>query len=219
MKLIMVTLVPLVALVAGFVSAQELTAIKLLTPSLDGDKPLMQAIKERKSSREFDTTALSMQDLSNVLWCANGINRPENGHRTAPSAMNRQDIDVYAVLVNGIYLYDATQHQLTPVAAGDFRKEAGMQEFVATAPLNIVFVSDMAKFETARQPEDKIWMAGLDAGHCSQNVYLYCASDNLAVVTRMSLDKTKMGELMKLRPEQQIVLAETVGYPKPTERK
>jgi SagB-type dehydrogenase family enzyme len=218
MKLTIVTLIPLIALVAGFVQAQDLTAIKLLTPTLQDDKPLMQALKERKSSREFDEKELSLQDLSNVLWCANGINRPEDGRRTAPSAMNRQDIDVYAVLKEGIYLYDATLHQLTPVATGDFRKETGMQEFVATAPLNIVFVSDMAKFDKARQPEDKIWMAALDAGHCSQNVYLYCASANLAVVTRMSLDKAKMGELMKLRPEQQIVLAETVGHPKAAQK-
>jgi len=133
--------------------------------------------------------------------------------------MNRQDIDVYAVLKDGVYLYDAPSHELRPVASGDFRKDAGTQEFVATAPLNVIFVSDMAKFEGARTPEDKRWMAGLDAGHCSQNVYLYCASANLAVVTRMSLDKAKLAEILKLRPEQQIVLAETVGHPKPVEQK
>jgi len=203
-------------LFGGFVTAQDLQPIKLLEPSLQNDKPLMQAMKDRKSSREFDDKDLSLQDLSNVLWCANGVNRPEDGHRTAPSAMNKQDIDVYVFLKAGIYFYDAPQHLLTPVVAGDFRKDAGMQEYVATAPLNLVFVSDLAKFDMARQPEDKLWMAGLDAGHCSQNVYLYCASANLSAVTRMSVDKAKLTELLKLRPEQTVVLAETVGYPKTT---
>jgi SagB-type dehydrogenase family enzyme len=218
MKLSIVTLIPFIMLVAGFVQAQELTAVKLLAPALENDKPLMQAMKDRHSSRDFDDAELSLQDLSNVLWCANGVNRPD-GHRTAPSAMNRQDIDVYAVLRDGIYLYDAPTHELRPVASGDFRKDAGTQEFVATAPLNLVFVSDMAKFEGARTPEDKLWMAGLDAGHCSQNVYLYCAAANLVAVTRMSVDKAKLSELLKLRPEQTVVLAETVGHPKAAEQK
>lgn len=218
MKLSIVALIPFVMLAAGFVQAQDLPAIKLLAPALQNDKPLMQAMQERKSSRDFDVAELSLQDLSNVLWCANGVNRPD-GHRTAPSAMNKQDIDVYVFLKDGVYLYDAAQHQLTQVAAGDHRAAAGMQEFVATAPLNLVFVSDLAKFDTARQPEDKIWMAGLDAGHCSQNVYLYCAAANLVAVTRMWVDKAKLSELLKLRPEQTVVLAETVGHPKAAEQK
>jgi SagB-type dehydrogenase family enzyme len=212
-KMTLATLIPFIMLVGGLATAQDLSAIKLLTPSLQNDKPLMQAMQERKSSREFDVKELSMQDLSNVLWCANGVNRPD-GHRTAPSAMNKQDIDVYAFLKDGVYLYDAAAHELKPVAAGDHRKDAGMQEFVATAPLNLLFVSDLAKFDMAKQPEDKIWMAGLDAGHCSQNVYLYCAAANLVAVTRMSVDKPKLAELLKLRPEQTVVLAETVGHPK-----
>jgi SagB-type dehydrogenase family enzyme len=212
-KMTLATLIPFIMLVGGLANAQELSAIKLLAPSLQNDKPLMQAMQERRSSRDFDVKELSLQDLSNVLWCANGVNRPD-GHRTAPSAMNKQDIDVYAFLKDGVYLYDATAHELKPVAAGDHRKEAGMQEFVATAPLNLVYVSDMAKFDMAKQQEDKIWMAGLDAGHCSQNVYLYCAAANLVAVTRMSVDKTKLAELLKLRPEQTVVLAETIGHPK-----
>jgi SagB-type dehydrogenase family enzyme len=212
-KMALATLIPFIMLVGGLVTSQDLSAIKLLAPSLQNDKPLMQAMQERKSSREFDVKELSLQDLSNVLWCANGVNRPD-GHRTAPSAMNKQDIDVYAFLKDGVYLYDATAHELKLVAAGDHRKEAGMQEFVATAPLDLVFVSDLAKFDMAKQPEDKIWMAGLDAGHCSQNVYLYCAAANLVAVTRMSVDKPKLAELLKLRPEQTVVLAETVGHPK-----
>ncbi len=197
----------------GYAASQTLQAISLPKPALSNDKPLMQAMAERKSSREFADSALSLQDLANVLWCANGVNRPENGHRTAPSAMNRQDIDVYAVLKEGIYLYDAAKHELTPVEAGDFRKDAGTQDYVGTAPLNIMLVSDLAKFDFARESGDKLLMAALDAGHCSQNVYLYCAAANLACVTRASVDKVKLGGIMKLRAEQTILLGLTVGYP------
>ena len=125
----------LLLLMTACVNAQPPDTIKLLAPKLENDKPFMQAIKERKSTREFADTQLTLQDLSNVLWCANGVNRPESGHRTSPSAMNKQDIDIYAVFNTGIYLYDAVRHELTLVAAGDFRKESGMQDFVATAPL------------------------------------------------------------------------------------
>ena len=111
-------------------------------------------------------------------------------------------------------MYDAARHQLIPVVAGDYRKVAGMQDFVATAPLNLIFVSDLTRFNMERRPEDDIWMAGIDAGHCSQNVYLYCAAANLACVTRMAVDKAKISELLRLRKEQIVVLAETVGYPK-----
>lgn len=213
MRLTILTLIPFIMMVGSFAKTQELQPIKLPTPSLTNDKPLMQAMKERQSRREFDDRELSLQELANVLWCANGVNR-EDGRRTAPSAMNRQDIDVYVFLKTGIYVYDAPKHELTPIAAGDFRKESGMQEYVATAPLNLVFVSDLVKFGTTREPEDKVWLAGLDAGHCSQNVYLYCAAAELAVVTRMSIDRDKLSERLKLRPEQIPVLAETVGYPK-----
>jgi SagB-type dehydrogenase family enzyme len=201
-------------LMGGMVSAQTLDTIKLPAPALKEDKPFMQVIKERKSSREFADKELSLQDLANVLWCANGVNRPESGHRTAPSAMNKQDIEVYAVLKNGVYLYDATKHVLIPVAAGDFRKETGMQEFVATAPLNLVYVSDFAKFDMVKERADKVWMASLDAGHCSQNVYLYGADAGLGVVVRASVDKAKMAGTLKLKDTQEVMIAQTVGYPK-----
>jgi len=142
------------------------------------------------------------------------VRQKGQGRRTTPSEMNKQDIDIYVLLKTGIYLYDALKHELTPVLAGDFCQDAGKQDYVAIAPLNLVFVSDLAKFDMARQPEDKMWMAGIDAGHCSQNVYLYCAAANLACVTRLSIDKTKISELLGLRDEQLAVLAETVGYPK-----
>jgi SagB-type dehydrogenase family enzyme len=194
--------------------AQDLKPISLPEPSFKNDKPLMQALKERKSSREFSDKELGLQDLANILWSANGINRPETGKRTIPSAMNKQDIDVYAVLKEGVYLYKADKHELVAVAAGDFRKFAGMQPFVASAPLNLLYVSDTSKYNMIKEREGILPIAAIGAGHCSQNVYLYGAVAGLAVVTRASLDMKKMTEVLKLKLQQVILFAQTVGYPK-----
>lgn len=204
----------LMLLTGGIMNAQNSKTIKLSAPALKNDKLFMQTVKERKSSREFSDKELSLQDLSNLLWCANGVNRPENGMRTSPSAMNKQDVDVYAVLKDGIYLYEPKAHELVPVVSGDFRKNTGMQPFVSIAPLNLVYVSDLSKFDFAKEREQQVMTAAIDAGHCSQNVYLYCAAANLAVVTRTSIDKTKMAEILKLKPQQLVIMAQTVGYPK-----
>jgi SagB-type dehydrogenase family enzyme len=213
MKNITVLFVLLVLLTGGIMHAQNLKTIKLPAPALKNDKPFMQTVKDRKSSREFSEKELSLQDLSNLLWCANGVNRPEGGKRTSPSAMNKQDVDIYAVLKEGIYLYEANKHELLPVVSGDYRKDTGMQPYVGTAPLNLVYVSDLSKFEFLKKREEQVMTAAIDAGHCSQNVYLYGAAANLAVVVRTSIDKTKMAEILKLRPQQLVIMSQTVGYP------
>ncbi len=200
--------------IGGIMNAKDLQPIRLLKPALENDKLFMQVITERKSSRDFSDRELSLQDLSNCIWCANGINRLEDGKRTSPSAMNKQDIDVYAVLKQGIFLYDAVKHELIPVVSGDYRKNTGMQDWVSIAPLNIIYVSDLSKFSFTKEREAQVMTAAIDAGHCSQNVYLYGAAANLAVVVRTSIDKTKMAEILKLRPEQLIIAAQTVGFHK-----
>lgn len=207
----------LVLFTGGIMNAQSLETTKLPAPALKNDKPFMQTVKERKSSREFSGEELNLQDLSNLLWCANGVNRPERGKRTSPSARNAQDVDIYVVLKQGIYLYQAKKHELLPVVSGDYRKNTGMQAWVGTAPLNLVYVSDLAKLDFAEEREDQVMIAAIDAGHCSQNVYLYGAAANLAVVTRASIDKAQMADILKLRPEQLIIIAQTVGYPKQEE--
>lgn len=204
----------MVALSLSAVSAQTLETIKLLAPALNPDKPLMQALKDRQSRREYADKPLTPQDLSNILWCANGINRPESGKRTSPSAKNTQDIDIYAVMKDGVYLYDAPKHELTLIASGDQTLAAGTQPYVASAPLNLIYVSDLAKFDFMKDREDKLVAASVDAGHCSQNVYLYGAAANLSVVTRMSVQKEMMAGILKLRPQQVIVIGQTVGYQK-----
>jgi SagB-type dehydrogenase family enzyme len=196
-----------------FLTARELVSIKLPSPQTDIGKPLMQTLKARQTTREFSPKPLPLQELSNLLWAAWGINRPESGRRTAPSAMNRQEMDVYAVTSEGVYLYDAKEHILIPVVEGDQRALTGKQPFVASAPLNLVYVADFAKLGDA-STEAKIANSSADTGFIAQNVYLYCASQGLATVVRGNVDKPALEKAMKLRPEQKVVLAQTVGYPK-----
>ncbi len=185
--------------------------VQLPKPQTDGGKPLMQALKERKSSRAFTAQKLPEQVLSNLLWAAWGTNRPD-GKRTAPSAMNKQEIDVYVVVAEGAYVYDAKAHALNPVAAGDLRAQTGAQPFVKDAPLNLVYVADTAKM-TGGSEQDKVVWYGAAAGFISQNAYLYCASEGLATVVRGMVDRTALAGSLSLRPEQKIVLSQTVGYP------
>jgi len=198
---------------SNILPAQELKTIQLLSPDMKSGKTLMQSLKDRKSSREFAVKALTLQELSNLLWAANGLNRPEEGKRTAPSASNWQDIDIYVVLEEGVYLYYAAVSQLKPVVAGNFRESAGAQGFVATAPVNLIYVSDYARMKNAKEEVKPVYAAA-DAAFIAQNVYLYCASADLAVVVRASLNKEKLATLLKLAPGQNVVLAQTVGYPK-----
>ncbi len=192
-------------------SAQELEPIQLPKPQTEGGKPLMQALKERKSSREFGTQKLSEQVLSNLLWAAFGINRAD-GRRTAPSAMNRQEIDIYVIMAEGSYRYDAKEHALKPVAAADLRAQAGTQAYVKNAPVNLVYVADTSKMGSGSE-ENRLLFSGADTGFISQNVYLYCASEELATVVRGSVDRAALGQSLGLRPEQKIILAQSVGHP------
>lgn len=193
--------------------AQDLKTMQLLPPDMNGGKSLMQSLGERKSSREFSDKALPMDELSNLLWAANGLNRPAENKHTAPSASNWQDIDIYVILKEGVYLYDDSLSQLKPVVAGDFRAGAGSQGFVASAPVNLVFVSDYNRMRNAKEEVKPIYAAA-DAAFIAQNVYLYCASADLAVVVRASVNKEKLAALLLLSPSQHVVLAQTVGYPK-----
>lgn len=188
-------------------TTQGLSPIQLPAPQTDGGIPLMQALKARKSTRQFSTKKLPEQVLSNLLWAAWGINR-EDGRRTAPSAMNRQEIDIYVALEEGLFLYNAKEHRLDPVVKQDLRGATGTQPFVAQAPVNLIFVADQARMGG---PNDATAYA--DTGFISQNVYLFCASEGLATVVRGSIQKDSLAKAMKLRSSQQITLAQTVGYP------
>ncbi len=202
-----------VLLLGVVVVAQDLKPIDLPKPDTNGGKPLMQALKERQSTREFSADTLPLPVLSNLLWAACGINRVESGKRTAPSAINWQEIDVYVATAHGLYLYDPAKHVLNPVLAEDIREKTGSQPFVKEAPLNLIYVADFTKM--TRVPDSlKSWYTAADAAFIGENVYLYCASAGLATVFRGSVDREALTPVMKLRPDQKIVFAQTVGYPK-----
>jgi len=193
--------------------AGELKPIQLLKPQIDRGRPLMQVLKDRSSSRSFSKEKLPVQMLSNLLWAAFGINRTDTGKRTAPSAVNWQEIDIYVAMAEGLYLYDAKAHILKPILAEDIRALTGRQEFVKDAPVNLIYVADFSRMGTATK-EDKELYSAVDTGFISENVYLYCASEGLATVVRGSIDRQAIAKVMRLRPDQKIILAQSVGYPK-----
>ena len=189
-------------------AAADTTLIPLPAPQTDGGRPLMQVLRDRKSSRAFSAQPLPKQVLSNLLWAAFGINRPETGGRTAPSALNKQEIDLYLAMADGLFLYNAKDNSLRQITTTDVRPLTGKQPFVAGAPLNLVYVADLSKTKA----EDASTYAAVGAGAIAENVYLFCASSGLATVVRGSVDKPVLGKAMRLRADQAILLAQTVGY-------
>jgi SagB-type dehydrogenase family enzyme len=210
---LIVSLAALSLLYAADPAAEALKPIVLVKPQTDGGRPLMQVLKDRSSSRSFSSEKLQPQVLSNLLWAAFGVNRPDSGKRTAPSAKNAQEIDIYVAMSDGLYLYDARTQALNPVLTEDIRALTGRQSFVKDAPMNLIYVADLARL-TGSSQEDKDLYSAVDAGFISENVYLFCASEGLITVVRGSLDRQALAAVMKLRPDQKIILAQTVGYPK-----
>jgi SagB-type dehydrogenase family enzyme len=192
--------------------AQEQKSIQLTKPQIAGN-PLMEVLAKRSSSREFGSEPLPENILSNMLWAAAGINRPDSGKRTAPSAMNKQEIDVYVATSGGIYLYDAKSHSLKMIAAGDMRALTGKQDYVKEAAVNLIYVADFSRMSSASDQIKELYAAA-DTGFISENVYLYCASAGLATVVRAYIDKPALSKAMRLRADQKIILAQSVGYPK-----
>lgn len=186
--------------------------IQLVKPSTTGGMPIMEALSKRQSSRSFAGRALPEQTLSDLIWAAYGINRPDSGKRTAPSALNKQEIDLYVVMEDGAYFYNAKEHRLELVAGKDLRKLTGKQGFVKNAAVNLVYVTDM-KRSAGDDTEERLVYAGSAAGFIGQNVYLFCASEGLATVIRAYIDREQLGRALKLKPKQRIILSQSVGYP------
>ena len=203
----------LVVILSAAVAAQDMKPVELPKPDTTGGKPLMQALKNRHSDREFSSDSLPLPVLSNLLWAGCGINRPESGKRTAPSAMNWQEIDVYVATAHGLYLYDPAKHILQPILSNDIREMTGTQPFVKEVPINLVYVADMAKASKGSD-DGKTMYTAADAAFISENVYLFCASEGLATVVRGSFDRDLLGKAMQLRPDQKIIMAQSIGYPK-----
>jgi len=192
--------------------SQEPMVISLPTPQKDGGKTLMKTLEGRRTTREFSNESLPPQVLANLLWAAFGINRPESGQRTAPSAMNSQEIDLYLALSNGLFRYNPKENQLERILEQDLRPRAGGNDSFREAPLTLIFVADLPRLAKAK-PETRPFYAAFDAGCICQNVYLYCASEGLGTVVH-DLDRTALASAMKLGPEQQVILAQAIGFPK-----
>lgn len=184
--------------------------IRLPEPKKSGGKPLMEALAERKSTREFSPEALSYQQISDLLWAGNGINR-ENGKRTAPSARNCQEIDIYVVLPEGIYLHDLKTNSLLLKKPGKFIQDLIMQEFDPEPPLLFIFVANYDKMGNMT-PENMEFYGATDCGYVSQNIYLYCASENLNTVVLGRIDREKIKQLIGFNGK--AILAQPVGRPK-----
>jgi SagB-type dehydrogenase family enzyme len=193
--------------------SQAVDSVQLPPPQLNIGKPLMQVLKDRRTSREFSTEPLPAQVLSNLLWAAYGVNRQESGKRTAPSAVNWQEIDVYVAMVDGLYLYNAKAHRLKLIVVEDIRVLTGVQSFVKEVPLNLIYVADFSRMGNAKESE-KVFYSSADTGFISQNVYLFCASEGLATVVRALIDRPDLAKAMGLEPDQRIILAQSVGYPR-----
>ncbi len=200
------------ALVAagGLASAQA--AVDLPPPRSQGGKPLIEALRLRRSIREYSNRTLPTQVLSDLLWAAFGINRPDSGDRTAPYWRHVMVIDIYAAMADGVWLYEPKAHKLLPHLSGDIRSETGTQDFVGKAPLNLVYVAHGERMGDI-SAEDRRLYASVDAGFIGQNVYLFCASEGLATVFRAALDYASLARTMKLGAGQFVTFAQTIGFP------
>lgn len=213
----------LVLLIAGVAAAQDLQTIMLPAPQMHGGKPVMDALALRQTSRDFASTDLPKQTLSNLLWAGWGINRKEGNLRTAPSAVDWQEIDVYVVMKNGTYVYDAVTNTLKPVVSGDYRALTGVQPFVKDAPLTLVYVSNAKKMVYPPglpqilidgAERDKAFMTWADAAVIAENVYIFCASAGLATGLREAIDKPPLVDALQLDADQTVIMAQCVGFPK-----
>jgi SagB-type dehydrogenase family enzyme len=186
--------------------------IELPAPQKTGGMPLMEALAKRATARDFDTTSITMQQLSDLLWASFGVNRPD-GRRTAPSANNKQEIEIYVLLKKGAYVYDAMNNKLILVLAEDLRSQAAAQRY-AEAPVQLIYIADLSKRGDDIE-EGKMRTANIDCGYISQNTYLYCTSAGLATGARGTVNRDALVPKLNLRPDQRILLAHSVGYPKP----
>jgi SagB-type dehydrogenase family enzyme len=203
-----ICLIPIIMCLAGSINAQEF--IQLVPPQKTGGMPLMETLAKRSSARAFASRDLSDQQMSDLLWAAFGVNRPD-GKRTAPSSRNNQETDIYVLLQQGVYIYNAEAHQLNRLMEEDIRELGGTQEFVKDAPVTLVLIADLTRIAQGGTG-DKLQTAYIDAGYISQNIYLYCTSEGLATGARGLVDRPALGDKLGLKETQAIIIAHSVGY-------
>jgi len=197
----------------GLAVGQEAPIRALPPPRSDGGQPLLRALNKRRSVRDYSSQPLPPQVLSDLLWAAFGINRPESGDRTAPSWRHAIEIEILAATADGVWRYEPGPHRLTLHVPGDIRAQTGMQDFVGTAPLDLIYVADGARMKDASREDQRLY-AYTDTGFIGQNVYLFCASEGLASVFRGSVDRDALARTLKLTGSRFITYAQTVGYPR-----
>lgn len=208
-----VAMLAMITLISGAVPGQAPQDIKLKAPDMERGLTIMKAFEKRASATSFSSREISLQDLSDLLWASNGINRPESGKRTAPTAVNAQDVDIYVLLISGAYLYDAKTHTLKGIAAGDNRKLVSeRQTNFANAPVMLVLVSEISRFRGDDNTRKLSW-AAMDAGIVSQNISLFCAGAGLVTRPRASMDTEGLRKLLNLNSNQYPLLNNPVGYP------
>ncbi len=193
--------------------AQEFAPLELPPPHTDGGMPLGAALRLRRSAREYSDRRLPPQVLSDLLWAAFGINRPATGDRTAPCWRHIMVMDIYAAMADGVWLYEPKGHRLVPHLKDDIRAQTGFQDFVATAPLNLVYVAHGERMADISSEERRLY-ASVDSAFIGENVYLFCASEGLATVFRGALDHAKLARALQLPEQQFVTFAQTVGYPR-----
>jgi nitroreductase len=194
------------------VVAQEPKPFDLPPPRSEGGQPLTTALKLRRSTREYSDRPLPVQVLSDLLWAAFGVNRP-SGDRTAPYWRHIMVMDIYVAMADGVWLYEPKAHTLLPHLKDDIRAQTGLQDFVATAPLNLVYVAHGERMTDVSSEERRLY-ASVDTGFIGQNVYLFCASEGLATVFRGAVDYPKLSRILQLPDQQFVTFAQTVGYPR-----
>jgi len=197
----------------GLALAQAPAILELPPPRGSGGKPLIDALKQRRSIREYADRPLPPQLLSDLLWAAFGINRPASGDRTAPSWRHAIEIGIYVSAAEGVWRFEPRGHRLISQLRGDIRAQTGAQDFVGTAAVNLVYVADGSRMHGAPAEEKRLW-AYTDTGFIGQNVYLFCASEGLASVFRASLERDALARALKLNHDQFITCAQSVGYPR-----
>jgi nitroreductase len=198
---------------ARVAAAQGLEPIELPLPLVYGNRSLTAALKLRRSTREYADRPLPLQLLSDLLWAAFGVNRP-GGDRTAPYWRHVMVLDIYVAMADGVRLYEPAAHRLLPHLKDDIRKQTGVQDFVSTAPLEMIYVA-LGERMTDVSPEERRLYASVDAAFIGQNIYLFCASESLGTVFRGSVDHAALARILMLPAEQFVTFAQTVGYPKP----
>ncbi len=202
----------LLAAACSTTAAAPQETLPLPPPNTSGGAPLQTALRLRQSQREFSTEALAPQTLSDLLWSALGVNRPESQGRTTPSALNSQEIDLYVALSEGVYLYNPTNHSLKLLVERDIRANTGGQPFVKDAPVALLYVANYDRMPKVRK-EDREFYAAIDAAFPIQNVYLFCASEGLACVVH-ELERDSIKAILSLGADQRVILAQSVGRPK-----